>query len=59
MHAGFDKLEHLVREQRAAAAEERVHLRGLMQTTGGTKPLCRLDARLDRIERRLDLTSQG
>lgn len=54
----FDKLEHIVREQGAAAAEERPRLRALMQTTGRHEDsFATLDARLDRIGRCLDLTS--
>ena len=55
----FDRLEHTLREQAAAAAEEREHLRLLMRTTGRHEDaFASVNTRLDRIERRLDLVGQ-
>ncbi|MRX51112.1 hypothetical protein GI374_11775 [Paracoccus sp. S-4012] len=59
MHTRFDRLEHMVRHQGAAAAEDRAHLRALMQTTGRHDDgFAYLYARLARIQRRLDLLEE-
>lgn len=56
MQAGFDRLEMTVRESIAAAAEDRAHIRALMQTTGRHEErFFDFEARLDGIERKLNL----
>ena len=59
MQATIAQLRHDVRESIATAAEDRAHIRALMQTTGRHEDRLTLQqAQLDRIIRRMDLAEE-